>query len=343
VYIAGIGTMFLSLCVVIILLKFSVFFGKNFCQLGFIFGYLAVAILSIICYVKMCQHGKKRNNKLLGMSITQADTNMRFTNFKKYMLKLLLFTLFFVAPFLLLLIPNSDNHLISVVLDNSGSTSEYMEYEKAAFSSVLEETRRDGDYVLSYFPEGEREYLNSLDSLTKQNIASKLHTITEHYPDQQQFLNAFQQVLSSGSSPIYEAIWQNYLRCKELGNNYSSKKLILITDGADNLYWNINTQKVSNKLNKDVFQIKDKDGQSISDYFEEIFCISWTNETEGLYMFADCENSMQILDGTNEMSYYQSLMQILSEMFFDVLLLYILITITILFSLTILIIKQNIS
>jgi hypothetical protein len=341
VYIAGITTIFSGLCVVIILLKISVFFGKNFCQLGFIVGFLTVAVLTIICYIKMCKLGKKKEPNAFGMSATQFEINRKFTNFKNSMLRYWLFTLLFAAPFLLLLISNSDNHLISVVLDNSGSTSNYMEYEKAIFSSILEETRTGGDYVLSYFPYEERAYFNSFDTLTKQKTQSKLHTITEHYSDQRQFLNAFYQVMSSGSSPIYEAIWQNYLMCKEIGGNHSSKKLILITDGADNLYWNQNSQKVTDRLYKNIFEIKDKDGKTISEYFNEIVCISWTDESEGVYMFADCENSIQILDGTNQMSYYKSLMQILPEMFFDVLLLYILTGIAVLLFLIILFTKQT--
>ena len=81
------------------------------------------------------------------------------------------------------------------------------------------------------------------------------------------------------------------------------------------------------RINKDVFIQKGKSGESLADFYNnEIYVITWTNDYDDYFLVADCANSITKLDGSDTRSYYRSLMEdVLPEMFFDKLLLYILV------------------
>jgi hypothetical protein len=152
--------------------------------------------------------------------------------------------------------------------------------------------------------------------------------------------------IASGSA-VYAGIWQNFLRSREISQNvdYASKKIIIITDGADDLYGIANYPNylsTTKLLKKDIFTQKGNIGQTMKDFYNSICFINYGENSDDL-MFADCKNSIdEIYDGTDENSYFQAFKSILPEMFFDFLLLYIIIGIVALLSLSILIIKQSI-
>jgi hypothetical protein len=168
------------------------------------------------------------------------------------------------------------------------------------------------------------------------------------YNDALSLFNSFAQIgIAESGSPVYEGIWQNYLMSRELSrsSNYVSKKMIVITDGEDNLYLLLNRDNLSTShklLRKDIFQQKGKVGETAYDFYNSISTINYGDYSDDL-LFKDCENSINATyDGQNTQSYFDAFRSILPEMFFDIIFLYILIGFSVLLSFVLFIIKTSI-
>jgi hypothetical protein len=267
--------------------------------------------------------------------------------------------------------------LISIVLDNSGSMDENLKQCTQALETALLPTRKYADYVfttIDYTKDNklgekaleevkkmiEKEKIKTegeawrklaflyYDDLVNQKSSRKVSTNTEVYSDIQSLFNSFSQMgLAENGSPVYEGIWQSYLESRRLAQNneYVSKKMIVITDGVDNLYvWlNRDTREGASAklLKKDIFQQKGQLDETADEFYTSICAINYGEYADDL-LFKDCENSIdETYDGTDEQSYFDAFRSILPEMFFDILLLYILIGFATLLSLILLIIKTS--
>jgi hypothetical protein len=346
--------------------------------MGFLFGFLLVAIFTIITFSKVCTLGKSKDSNALGMSVTSTEKQARFTKFRNYGWFLWLWSLLLALPFTVLNIPNTSKHLISIVLDNSGSMNQNLKQCTKALETTLLPTRRYADYVFTTIDYTKNNKLaqesvnNAIQTIKKKNVQTydeankifvnqywddfinqetsrKLSTNTVVYNDMQSLFNSFAQIgIAESGSPIYEGIWQNYLESRRLAQNatqeYVSKKMIVITDGEDNLYgWLVQNTNATNYklLKKDIFQQTGKIGESADDFYNSICTINY-GEYEGDLLFKDCENSIdETYDGTDEQSYFDAFRSILPEMFFDILLLYILIGFTAFLSFILLVIKTS--
>jgi hypothetical protein len=309
------------------------------------------------------------------VSITQTERQIKHQKFKKYVFILWLWILSLGLPFCILSIPNTSKHLISIVLDNSGSMSNNIEQCTKALEVALLPTRKYADYVFTTidytkdnklgeksvaeaiekmksknvqtYEEANKIFVNQyFDDFVNQKLSRKLATNTVVYNDVQSLFNSFSQIgIAESGSPVYEGIWQSYLESRRLAQNneYVSRKMIVITDGLDNLYfWLINnTNAQSYKLlKKDIFQQKGQLDATADEFYTSICTINYGEYANDL-LFKDCENSIdETYDGTDEQSYFDAFRSILPEMFFDILLLYILITFVILLSLILFIIKS---
>lgn len=363
IYLAGIITTSLVFITVFGLMKFTVFFGKYFCQMGFLLGLLIVAISTIIAYTKLCKIGKKKDINALGFSTTQTEKQLKFLKFKRYTFTLWIWSILFFVPFALLLLPNSSQHLVSIVLDNSGSMTENLQQCTNALNAALLPTKKSADYVFTTIDYTKNNDLiektisdaskdnNTLsqfahqyfDDIVNQKSFSGLATNTVTFNDAVSLFNAFSQIgIAESGSPVYEGIWQNYLMSKDLCINsaYDSKKMIVITDGADNMYYFLNNNNLQSeylkRLHKDIFQQKGTVGETPGEFFNTICFINY-GEIDDL-MFADCSNSIsELYDGKDEQSYFNAFRSILPEMYFDMLLLYILISFSTILSFVLLI------
>lgn len=367
IFLAGIITIILVLISIFGLMNFSVFFGNNFCQMGFLLGLIIVAIFTIIVYAKLCNIGKAKDSNALGLSTTKTEKQVRDQKFKRYTFSLWLWSILFVLPFLVLLIPNKTQQLVSIVLDNSGSMEDNLQQCTNALSTALLPTQKNAEFVfttIDYTRNNDvidkaiadannanislKQFtLQYFNDIVNQKSFSKLATNTVTYNDAVSLYNAFSQIgISESGSPVYEGIWQNYLLSKELAKKsvYNSKKMIVITDGADNLYYflnsdNLNTDRLA-ILHKDIFQQEGIAGETAGKFYNSICFINYGTASD--LMFADCSNSItEIYDGIDEQSYFNAFRSILPEMFFDILLLYILIAFSALLSITLLIIRTS--
>jgi len=368
VYLAGIFTSTLTLLIAILLMQFTTFFGKYFCQMGFMLGFVLVGIATIMSYAKACNLGKIKDSSALGLSITPAEQQTKFQHFKYYSLMLWIWSLTLLLPFVVLSIPNKSKHLISIVLDNSGSMDANLKQCTRALETALLPTRKNADYVFTTIDYTQNNTIldNSVEEALKDNktisqfvmqyfddfVNQKTHrrlaTNTVVYNDALSLFNSFAQIgIAESGSPVYEGIWQNYLMSRELSrsSNYVSKKMIVITDGEDNLYLLLNRDNLSTShklLRKDIFQQKGKVGETAYDFYNSISTINYGDYSDDL-LFKDCENSINATyDGQNTQSYFDAFRSILPEMFFDIIFLYILIGFSVLLSFVLFIIKTSI-
>lgn len=367
-YLSGVFTTALTLFVVIWLMLFTTFLGKYFCQMGFVIGFLLVGVFTIMTYAKLCRLGKIKDSNALSLSATPTEQQTKFQNFKTYAWLLWLWSLTLVLPFTILSIPNTSKHLISIVLDNSGSMDENLKQCTRALEIALLPTQKHADYVfttIDYTKDNtildksvddakkDNKTLSQFvsqyfDDFVNQKTSRRLATNTVVYNDALSLFNSFSQMgIAKEGSPVYEGIWQNYLMSRELsrGSTYVSKKMIVITDGADNLYGWLNndiSQTAPFKLlKKDIFQQQGRVGETAGDFFNSICFINYGEYNNDL-MFADCSSSIdETYDGTDEQSYFDAFRSILPEMFFDILFLYILIGIAALLTIILLIIKSS--
>ncbi len=329
IYLSGLFTLFAFIVIVISLLKFSAFFGNNICQFGVIIGFVLISALTFISYLKLCQKTKNREMSLTNVQISKEFMNKRVKHLKMILnIKLWLF-LIVGLPFFMIFIHVNRSNLVSIVLDNSASMYSYLPYGINSLKTVLSQTPNESQYVFTTLnlirPNDIKDttlnqYYNSIVNTKNPN---SLPTITEIYNNSIGLINAFSQVGDAGGSAILQGIWQNYLVARNFSNSFTTKKMIVISDGMDNLYsfasvpgqyWN----------NKDIFREQGQLGQSPYEFFNGgIYCINLGGDVNK-NLWSDCADSVTFFDGTDQQSYFNALIDILPDMFFDWVLIYIL-------------------
>lgn len=374
VYWSGLLTTGVAVFTALCLMRFSCVFAKQVCQMGFLAGLLLMAVPTIWAFAKLCTLGKQKAWHALGVVVTEAEQGKQFKKFKHYSWVLWLWSLTLAIPFAVFIIPNKSKHLISIVLDNSGSMQNYLAQCTQAFGAALLPTQQSADYVfttLDYIKnenllqdaydkveatqqargiqsekDQARQVITSYyNEIVNQKSAHSLSTNTAIYSDAQSLFNAFVQTdISSNGSPIYEGIWQNYLTSRNVAPNgsYISKKMIVITDGVDISYLVLDDADIKDlQLRKDIFQQLGAVGQTASDFYDAIYTINY-GEYSNEILFRDCAGSIdEIYDGMDGQSYFDAFRSILPEMYFDKLFLYILIGLSILQVLILLIVKTS--
>jgi hypothetical protein len=327
-YLSGVITLFITTIVVICLMKFTAFFGNTFCQFGVVMGFLLIGILSFIAYLQFCKKTKKKEMAIYNVPISQSAMSSKLTHLKSVLNKKLVLFFVVAAPFLLLLINNKSQSLVSIVLDNSGSMSYALPYGINSMETILAQTPHKGQYVFTTLTIAQNKEIKDttvnqyFNTIVNTKRASDLSTSTETFTDTRALINAFSQVGDAGGSAIYQGIWQNYLVARDFSSSvFQSKKMIIISDGEDDLYYY--APLPGQKWNKkDIFQQKGQVGESPADFFDGgIYCIN-LGESDSKYLYDDCTASIEVYDGTDQQSYFNALAEILPEMYFDWFLIY---------------------
>ena len=321
-FISGLFTLIITTFVVIILLKFTAFFGHTFCQSGVIIGFLLICGLTLWSFTSICLHVKHRTIALMNTPIANTFMVQRFKAMKKHIRLYLLLFLLTIVPFGLLLIQSNRASLVSIVLDNSGSMNQYLDYGAFSLSNVLEESPHKGEYVFttldirpSYSPKDStvQQYFETIVNTTDPN---RLPTSTATYANPQGLINDFLQVSTAGSTPLLQGIWQNYLTARNNFAHYKNRKMIVVSDGADDIYALEELLK-QRWQHQDVFQQQGKVGESPVEFFNGgIYAINLGGD-ESAYLWDDCYESISLRDGNSQQSYFEALIDILPEMFFD--------------------------
>lgn len=330
IYLSGVFTLFIFLVTIIALLKFTSFFGLNICQFGVIVGFVLICVIIFIAYFRLCSKTRNREIAIVNVPISKDFMNKRVKHLKTMLSLKLWYFLIVGLPFFMIFISTSRTNLVSIVLDNSGSMDSYLPYGINSLKTVLAKTPSKSQYVFTTLNLTRQDVITDstvnqyFNTIINTNNPSSLPTVTEIYSNSQGLINAFSQVGGdAGGSAILQGIWQNYLEARNLANTFSSKKLIVISDGMDNLYA-YSKEPGQYWDNKDIFQQKGHLDLSPYEFFDGgIYCINLGGEfSENLW--GDCVGSVTFFDGTNQQSYFDALVDILPEMFFDWVLIYIL-------------------
>lgn len=346
-YISGVATISITTIIVICLLKFTAFFGHTFCQFGVIIGFILIGIWTFVAYLLLCIKTKNKKMQMYEVPISREALNKRFLHLKLILNKKFWWGLLFVAlPFLLLLAPFNKSANLSIIFDNSGSMSEVIPWVSESLEQTLMKSP-NGHFVfttLDIIKNKEikdttvNQYFNTIISTKK---PSNLPTYTQVFNSSAELCANLYSIGNAGLSPIYQGIWQNYLTARKEYTNNQYKKLILISDGADNLYALLSFTK--EKFDKNIFQQKDETGQTPEEFFDGGIYVINFGDSDGQYLFADCQNSItEMFDGYDRQSYFNALVNILPEMFFDWVLIYFIISIIVITFIAVLISKLTV-
>ena len=335
------------LIVVFILKRFTELFAVEKCELIILIILLLLCSFTIFIVVKGKKLFKKdKENLIIGFPLSSSNRNVYLFGLKKIFNRRKIYWLLVLIPFLILLLKPNSKYLYSIVIDNSASMENNLIYGVNSFGAALSYSPKEAQYVLSYLPQcdNEADCLNkakklktTLGEISKVNKPDSLGSRTFAFDRSENVINAINQdiQISGISSPLSEMIWQNFLTAKELPESFKEKRLIILTDGGDNLYFQ--NEKVIKRLGKSILDSKAKDGKSPRDFFDKIFIINLGDES--LFLIGD--SNVDILDGSNSSQYYKSVQTVMSLITFDLIFVYICLSLLILTFIVILFIRPR--
>jgi hypothetical protein len=198
-------------------------------------------------------------------------------------------------------------------------------YAKDALKEVVNNLNNNSSFVVSGVPicNTETTCLNlqlkakkSLNNIVNVGDTGKLLASTNSFNSKEEFfsfINSGGIEITGAGSPIYECIWQNFMESVKLNetNSFSKKKLIILTDGNDNLYA------------KEAGFIAPINCISDFSYNNNVFNEFYTGATFISYgssnasnIFKTC-NNIEVLDGFDYSSFKNSFYEQLEDIFFD--------------------------
>lgn len=240
------------------------------------------------------------------------------------------FTLLLILPFLILFVKPRQSTLVSLVIDNSKSMQEQLDFLVAGLTEIAPSIQENIDYVITYIPECEDcDQYSANVNLSVEQIISKesegLNAENVTFSDINEALSYLEGIqLTNLGSPLFDCIWSNYLTCKdESGSkNYQKKVLLVFSDGEDNLFSDIVEVKTPKNCFFDL-----ADGQMKS-FFDQISFVSYQG-MGGTRLFDAC-GDIPLYDGNESASIVKALSKELRNYILDWSFIYFLMSITLL-------------
>lgn len=273
----------------------------------------------------------------LALTITIRQKRLILISLKRLTFLLLL-------PILLLFINPTSKYLYSIIFDNSPSMEQQIALAQLYLVKTSDKLKDNSIFIVTSFPkclnDVECEKLNKRFSLDIKSITSKNYKdlvaetqVIEHKSDLVEYLQNGSLTITNSGSPIFEAIWQNFIYSIESigNNNITKKKLLILSDGEDNLY---RADLGFKRPNLCLFE-QVKGNVSLNDFYDEISLIKYSgNGTENIT--SSCAN-MNIYEGSDVNSFEKSFSEQLEDIYFDK---YFLIILTLLLIIGILLIQN---
>ena len=238
-------------------------------------------------------------------------------------LKMIVFMV--LLPFIILLFKPKENYLYSIVFDNSASMENQLIYAKDALKEVVNNLNNNSSFVVSSVPIcnnekscvalGEKAKRNLKDIISVNDTGTLLAStnVFAKKEDFFSFINSGGIEITGAGSPIYECIWQNFIESVKISESksYTKKKLIILTDGNDNLY-----AKVEGCI-APVNCISDYSYQAVSfsDFYSDLSFINY-GDADNINMFKTC-SAINVLNGYDYNSFKNSFYEQLEDIFFD--------------------------
>ena len=239
--------------------------------------------------------------------------------------KLKMFVFMVLLPFIILLFKPKENYLYSIVFDNSASMENQLIYAKDALKEVVNNLNNNSSFVVSSVPicNTEQSCLalagkakRNLKDIISVNDTGTLLASTNVFAKKEDFfsfINSGGIEITGAGSPIYECIWQNFIESVKLNENqsYTKKKIIILTDGNDNLY-----AKDAGCI-APVNCITDYNYKTValSEFYNDLTFINY-GEGDNLNMFKSC-SVINVLNGYDYTSFKNSFYEQLEDIFFD--------------------------
>lgn len=268
---------------------------------------------------------KSDNIKVIGVisgPIIQREKLIAATNNNR---KLKMFVFMVLLPFFILLFKPKENYLYSIVFDNSASMENQLIYAKDALKEVVNNLNNNSSFVVSSVPicNTETTCLNlqlkakkSLNNIINVGDTGKLLASTNSFNSKEDFFNYINsggiEITGAGSS-IYECIWQNFMQSVKLNetNSFTKKKLIILTDGNDNLY----AKEAGFVAPINCISDYNYKNTLLNDFYSGTTFISYGDASVS-NMFKTC-NNIEVLDGFDYSSFKNSFYEQLEDIFFD--------------------------
>jgi hypothetical protein len=229
-----------------------------------------------------------------------------------------------LLPFLLLLVSPSSKYLYSIIFDNSTSMETQIAFAKASIENISEKIRPNSIFVLSSFPRCSDEtsciklvqkLRTNIDSITTANhndLVAETVVITNTI-DLQSYVESDALETSQCGSPIFEAIWQNYVYAVDASQDVSinKKRMIILSDGEDNLYRGDFGFKRPKSC---IFDIA-KGNVSMNDFYDEITLIKY--QGFGTDNITSTCTDLTVYEGSEASSFDKSFLDQMEDIYFD--------------------------
>ncbi|NDP22171.1 MAG: hypothetical protein GZ091_13985 [Paludibacter sp.] len=343
-------TTVIYLTTVFVLKRFTEIIAIQQCELICLLVLLVLCLITIFLIVNgKGLFSKTKDHLIVGFPISSRIRIEDLNNLRKQFNRRKFYWLLTLLPFLLLLIAPNTKYLYSIVIDNSLSMENNLIWSVNSFSESLSYSPKEAQYILSYFPMCNNEadcirkaarLKTNLKKISIVNNPDSLGTTTYSFDNSQNVINAIgQDIQISGiGSPISEAIWQNFLTAKKSTTDFKEKRLIILTDGAENLYYQ--NQKEVQKIGGSILDSKSKDKISPREFYDKIFFVNQGGDPS-MYLFG--ESDSEILDGSDASSYYISVQSVMSLLTFDLIFVYISLCLVLLTFLVIFLINPHVT
>lgn len=267
-------------------------------------------IISLIALINLRKQFTRENLKqIISQTYTKKEQEDYSNTAKIAFKKLKIFILLPIIGFIILLFSDTTDKLVSFILDNSSSMEEEIVRGRNALSQTIHELDDNTDIVIGWLTEDKsgNACKTSISSITNVSDYSKLNGSFRIFFEKRSaidFLNDQNNIQLIGLTPLYEAIWSNFLYIREMESDqyYKNKHLIIVTDGMDAFIQDdqefANFKFCEQSLHNDLY---------FDDVFDDVTLINLGGD-EGLPFFANSEQcNYYIDDGTTLDSYIDSL------------------------------------
>jgi hypothetical protein len=256
---------------------------------------------------------------------------LNYTKFKLFLLSRVqrmkyLFLIVFI-PFMILLIKPKDKILYSLVFDNSQSMENQLGFAKNVIKDLTGKLKDNSTFVLTTIPlcYKESECLklqNSSKRKLEKIISQKIQDsvigstfVAKNNNDLLEYIDGESLDISQIGSPIYECIWNNFIISTEENKNqsYSKKKLIIMTDGADNLYAK---EFGFVRPSSSIFAFN-LSNSSMNDFYNEISIINYENLNTDQNLISQTCPEVTVMEGTDLLTFEKAFLESLSQTYLD--------------------------
>ena len=327
VYISSFIVLTLLLIVAISIWNFSELFEFRPIQFIFFLTEIVLLIIPLVILISLTNHfTRDKLHKISGVSYSERERDNFYHEARRAFRKMKYFFLLPLLPFLLLLIQNPHPSLLSIVIDNSNSMGDFNAVKRAVASPLGRVDEKTivtlGHFEICSTQEEhdrlEAKYKSDVKEIVNKNYFNDLTGVVEYFSNKNdaiEYLNWEGFELNNSSTPLYECVWKNYLYVKDElppGQQYKKKILIVATDGIGNLTSSAYPGSPGNNFN--IFMYAANNGQTISDFYDDVSLISFGDGTDPFFYSLTSSN---IYDGQNPSSIEQAMKNITSRVSID--------------------------